>query len=88
MVDVEYAGPASSAGAAVKVGPEAVVGEAVYAGGGSFDGTVKAFIPGRSGRLVAGEGFASGFGLGVLLRIAAALLGASSAGPRKPGAAG
>jgi hypothetical protein len=30
-----------------------------YAGGGSFDGTVKAFIPGRSGRLVAGEGLES-----------------------------
>lgn len=35
------------------------MGEGVYAGGGSLDGTVKAFIPGRSGRLVAGAGLAS-----------------------------
>lgn len=33
------------------IGPEAAVGEGVYAGGGSFDGTVKAFIPGRSFRI-------------------------------------
>jgi hypothetical protein len=32
------------------VGPEALVGEGVYAGGGSLDGTVKAFMPGRSVR--------------------------------------
>lgn len=36
------------------VGPDCTVGEGVYAGGGSFEGTVKAFMPGRSGRLVAG----------------------------------
>jgi len=39
------------------------VGDGVYAGGGSLEGTVKAFIPGRSGRRVAGEGFVSGLGL-------------------------
>jgi hypothetical protein len=38
------------------VGPDAAVGEAVYAGGGSLEGTVKAFMPGRSGRLVGGDG--------------------------------
>jgi hypothetical protein len=47
----------------VTVGPVAAVGCAVYAGGGSFDGVVKAFIPGRSGRLVAGEGLVRGLGL-------------------------
>ena len=45
------------------VGPDWAVGEGVYAGGGSFEGTVNAFIPGLSGRLVAGDGFASGLGL-------------------------
>lgn len=40
-----------------RVGPDAGVGSAVYAGGGSFEGTVKAFIPARSGRLVGGVGF-------------------------------
>ena len=59
-------GAASSDGCADRVGPEAAFGEGVYAGGGSFEGTVNAFIPGRSGRLVAGEGFARG--LGLLLR--------------------
>lgn len=39
----------------------ASTGDGVYAGGGSFEGTVKAFMPGRSGRLVAGEGFWKGF---------------------------
>lgn len=43
-------------GGATYVGPEDVVGEAVYAGGGSLEGTVKAFIPGLSGRLVGPEG--------------------------------
>jgi hypothetical protein len=71
------------------MGPEAAVGDGVYAGGGSFEGTVKAFMPGRSGRLVAGDGFLSGLVLGLgLLREAAVLSGARSAGPRKLGAAG
>lgn len=39
------------------VGPDAGVGSAEYAGGGSFEGTVNAFIPGRSGRLVGAVGF-------------------------------
>lgn len=79
---------ASSAGA-LNNGPEAAVGDAVYAGGGSFDGTVNAFIPGLSGRLVAGDAFENGFGfgLGVLLRNVG-LLGVRSAGPLKLGAGG
>lgn len=56
-------GAASSIGPADRVGPDAPVGDGVYAGGGSFEGTVKAFIPGRSGRLVAGDGLAKGLGL-------------------------
>lgn len=44
-------------------GAEPSTGDGVYAGGGSLDGTVNAFIPGLSGRLVAGEGFESGFGV-------------------------
>ena len=59
-------GAANSDGRAPSVGPEAAFGEGVYAGGGSFEGTVNAFMPGRSGRLVAGEGFVRG--LGLLLR--------------------
>jgi hypothetical protein len=39
----------------------ASTGEGVYAGGGSFEGTVKAFMPGRLGRLVAGDGLLKGF---------------------------
>jgi hypothetical protein len=46
------------------VGPDAVVGEAVYAGGGSFDGTVKAFMPALSGRLV-GSAATNGLGEGI-----------------------
>jgi hypothetical protein len=46
-----YAGAAGG-----RVGPDAAVGEAVYAGGGSLEGTVKAFMPGRFGRLVGGDG--------------------------------
>ncbi len=70
-----------------RVGPDAVVGEGVHAGGGSLDGTVKAFIPGRSGRRVAGDGFARGLGL---LREPTSLgeNGFKSAGPRKVGVAG
>jgi hypothetical protein len=70
-----------------RVGPDAAVGEGVYAGGGSFDGTVKAFIPGRSGRRVAGDGFVRGLGL---LRDASSLWESAfkSAGPRKVGVAG
>jgi hypothetical protein len=47
----------------VEVGPDAVAGDGVYAGGGSFEGTVNAFMPGRSGRLVGGEGVVRGLGL-------------------------
>lgn len=61
--------PASSeawiVGGTTSVGPVVVVGLSVYAGGGSLEGTVNAFMPGLSGRRVAGEGFVSGFGLGV-----------------------
>jgi hypothetical protein len=70
-----------------RVGPDAAVGDRVYAGGGSFEGTVKAFIPGRSGRRVAGDGFVRGLGL---LREPTSL-GENrfkSAGPRKVGVAG
>lgn len=45
-----------------RMGPESAVGDGVYAGGGSFDGTVNAFMPGRSGRRVAGERFADRLG--------------------------
>ena len=51
-------------GRSAKDGPVGLTGDGEYAGGGSFDGTVKAFMPGLSGRRVAGEGFDSGFGLG------------------------
>jgi hypothetical protein len=71
----------------VSIGPNAIVGDSVYVGGGSFEGTVKEFTPGRSGRLVAGEGFARGLGLG-LLREAGVLSVVRSAGPLKLGAAG
>ena len=53
-------------GGGMNVGPEEAVGEAVYAGGGSLEGTVKAFMPGLSGRLVGPEGpegLLSGLGL-------------------------
>lgn len=66
------------------MGPVAVVGFSLYAGGGSFDGTVNAFMPGRSGRRVAGLGFAIGLGL-VLLK---GFPGFRSAGPRKVGVVG
>ena len=61
---VDDVGGSSSYTGAVggSVGPDAAVGEAVYAGGGSFEGTVNAFMPGRSGRLVGGERFAKGNG--------------------------
>jgi hypothetical protein len=70
-----------------RVGPDAAVGEGVYAGGGSLDGTVKAFIPGRSGRRVAGDGFVRGL---ALLRDASSFgeKAFKSAGPRKVGVAG
>ena len=55
---------ASSGGCwGVSVEPVAAVGDGVYAGGGSFEGTVKAFMPGRSGRRVAGDGLVRGLGL-------------------------
>jgi len=87
----DAAGVASGTGSSeicvAKVWPDAAVGDGVYAGGGSFDGTVKAFMPGRSGRRVAGEGFVRGLGL---LREASSLRakGFRSAGPRKVGLVG
>jgi len=70
-----------------RFGPDAAVGDGVYAGGGSLDGTVKAFIPGRSGRRVAGDGFVRGLGL---LRDPTSLgeKGFRSAGPRNVGVVG
>ncbi len=41
----------------------AAVGDSEYAGGGWFEGTVKAFMPGRSGRRVAVDGLVRGLGL-------------------------
>ena len=65
------------------------MGDGVYAGGGSLEGTVKASMPGLSGRLVAGEGFLRGFVLGLgLLRANVVSIETRSAGPRKLGAAG
>jgi hypothetical protein len=66
-VDVVPAGAAFSVvdGWKVTDEPGVVVGAGVYAGGGSLEGTVKAFIPGRSGRRVAGDGFEKGFGFGL-----------------------
>lgn len=80
--------PESSTGNVVIIGPVAAVGDGVYAGGGSLDGTVKAFIPGRSGRLVAGDGLESGFGLGLLERLSVCTFGVRSAGPLKENVAG
>jgi hypothetical protein len=77
-------GARSSVGADVSIGPNTIVGDGVYAGGGSFEGTVKEFTPGRSGRLVAREGFTRGLGLR-LLREAVVLSGVRSAGPLKLG---
>jgi hypothetical protein len=68
-------------GGATRVVPVAVVEEGVYAGGGSLEGTVKAFMPGRSGRLVAGEGFVSGLGLLRACSLSRSPI-LSSAGPR------
>lgn len=59
-------------------GAETSTGDGEYAGGGSFDGTVNAFMPGLSGRLVAGDGFESGFGLGDLDLDAAGFAGTGS----------
>lgn len=82
-------GPASSEIWFWRVGPDWTVGEGVYAGGGSFEGTVKAFMPGRSGRLVAGEGLVRGLGL---LRLTASSLSANglpiSPGPLNVGVVG
>jgi hypothetical protein len=80
-------GVSSSDGAAAgaRVGPDAAVGDAVYAGGGSFEGTVNAFIPGRSGRLVAGDGLVSG--LGFLPGMSPVFM-LKSTGPLKLGVAG
>jgi hypothetical protein len=76
--------PASSD---VKDGPDADVGDGVYAGGGSLEGTVNAFIPGRSGRRVAGEGFVSGLGLLLPIPPGCNVEGISE-GPRNDGVAG
>ena len=55
---------ASSGGCwGVNIGPVAAVGDGEYAGGGAFEGTVKAFMPGRSGRRVAVDGLVRGQGL-------------------------
>jgi hypothetical protein len=56
-------GAGSSEGWVARFGPDAAVGDKVYASGGLLDGTVKAFILGRSGRRVAGDGLARGLGL-------------------------
>lgn len=79
--------PESSEGRDAKVGPDAEFGASVYAGGGSLEGTVKAFMPTRSGRRVAGEGFVSGLGL---LRPGCKELGIPvlSVGPRNEGVVG
>lgn len=46
----------------VNIGPVAAVGDREYAGGGAFEATVKAFIPGRSGRRVAVDVLVRGLG--------------------------
>lgn len=89
MATWDGAGAASSEIWLSSVGPDCTVGEGVYAGGGSFEGTVNAFIPGRSGRLVAGAWLAKGLGL---LRDAESSLSDAprpmSPGPLKVGVAG
>lgn len=94
LPDVVEAWAAAGAGARedpassdVRVGPDAEVGDGVYAGGGSLDGTVNAFIPGRSGRRVAGEGFVSGLGLLLPIPPGCNVEGISE-GPRNEGVAG
>jgi hypothetical protein len=47
----------------VNIRPVAAVGDSEYAGGGAFEGTVKAFMPGRSGCRVAVDGLVRGLGL-------------------------
>lgn len=47
----------------MNIRPVTAVGDGEYAGGGAFEGTVKAFIPGRSGRRVAGDGLVRGLRL-------------------------
>jgi hypothetical protein len=55
---------ASSGGCwGVNIGPVAAVGDSEYIGGGAFEGTVKAFMPGRLGRRVAVDGLVRGQGL-------------------------
>ncbi len=71
-----------------RLGPDPAVGDGVYAGGGSFDGTVKAFMPGRSGRLVAGDGFVRGLGLRLEASSVCDNWFIRSAGPRNVGVAG
>lgn len=70
-----------------RIGPDADVGDGVYAGGGSLDGTVKAFMPGRSGRRVAGEGFESGLGLLLPMPPGCRVAGRSE-GPKNVGVVG
>jgi len=64
---VVVVGDSSSNIAGSIVGPDAAVGDGVYAGGGSLEETVKAFIPGRFGRLVGGDGFVRGCEEGLLM---------------------
>lgn len=55
---------ASSSGCwGVNIRPVVAVGDSEYIGGGWFEGTVKAFMPGRSGRRVAINGLVRGPGL-------------------------
>jgi len=86
VASVAASGTGSSEIWVARVGPDAAVGDGVYAGGGSFEGTVKAFIPGRSGRRVAGDGFVRG--LGLLRPTSLGENGFKSAGPRKVGVVG
>lgn len=86
VAGVAASGTGSSEIWVARVGPDAAVGDGVYAGGGSFEGTVKAFIPGRSGRRVGGDGFVRG--LGLLRPTSLGENGFKSAGPRKVGVVG
>ena len=53
----------SSSYQGVNIRPIAAVGDSIYAGGGAFEGTVKAFIPRRSRRRVAVDRLVRGLGL-------------------------
>ena len=47
----------------MNIRPVAAVGDGEYVGGGAFEGTVKAFMPRRSGRRVTVNGLVRGLGL-------------------------